>query len=180
MELLGLTIALIFVDLCIGAGAALAPRALKLLGKALTTPAPSPSSAPRQSPRPSAASWSAPTGTATAGRHASPESNPGGDPFRGRVAPPSPVESRPTPEGVPETLPVTIKGYFLARSEASFMATLEASLPGSYRVFPNVRLNDLFFITTRHPGQQKGTYARLRDKHVGPIDQRYMAFSQVQ
>ncbi|GGS09889.1 hypothetical protein GCM10008960_40160 [Deinococcus sedimenti] len=76
------------------------------------------------------------------------------------------VTSIPTPAGVPDELPVRIKQHFLARSESAFLAALETSLPGGYRVFPNVRLNDLFFITTRHPGQQKGTYARLRDKHV--------------
>ncbi|THF87169.1 DUF2726 domain-containing protein [Deinococcus sp. KSM4-11] len=29
-----------------------------------------------------------------------------------------------------------------------------------------VRLNDIFYSATRHPGQQRAAYARLRDKHV--------------
>ncbi|MDV6376269.1 DUF2726 domain-containing protein [Deinococcus arenicola] len=58
-----------------------------------------------------------------------------------------------------------VKGYFFSRSEQVFFEVLEAALPPGYRVFPNVRLNDLFLITAA-PQRRQGTYARLRDKHV--------------
>ncbi|OWL95188.1 hypothetical protein CBQ26_13575 [Deinococcus indicus] len=160
-----MTIALVFTGLCIGAGIALAPRVVRLIGRALTTP---PSSSGNTAPRPSSPTRSNfPAGT---GRHVTPDPLPGRDTeIRARVAAqsaPTPATPSPHLEGVPDQLPVRIKQYFLARSESAFLAALEASLPSGYRVFPNVRLNDLFFITTKHPGQQKGTYARLRDKHV--------------
>ncbi len=66
---------------------------------------------------------------------------------------------------VPDHLPVKVKGYFFSRSEQAFFQVLEEALPPGYRVFPNVRLNDLFLITAA-PHQRHGTYARLRDKHV--------------
>lgn len=65
---------------------------------------------------------------------------------------------------IPTTLPVKTKQWFFSRSESAFFQALETALPSGYRVFPNVRLNDLFLIK---PGaQQRATYARLRDKHV--------------
>lgn len=65
---------------------------------------------------------------------------------------------------VPSTLPVRTRQWFFSRSECAFFKALEAALPAGYRVFPNVRLNDLFLI---QPGaQQRATYSRLRDKHV--------------
>ncbi len=168
MELLGLIIALVFMGLCIGVGVALAPRALKLLSAATTGVPVSSVRSPRPASRPATPAGSrSPGGT---GRHPDPNPFPGLDAeIRARVAAQTstpPASSAPTPDGVPDQLPVRTKQYFLARSEVAFLAALEASLPGGYRVFPNVRLNDLFFITTRHPGQQKGAYARLRDKHV--------------
>lgn len=144
-------IALIFTGLCLGAGVALAPRVLKVLGRALagSTPPPGPA-APR--------TGSQPTPHTGPGRHPAPR-----DPYaEWETAPPPPT----LPDGVPERLPVRIKQSFLARSESAFLSALEASLPSGYRVFPNVRLNDLFFITAREYGEKKGTYARLRDKHV--------------
>ncbi|MFC4636716.1 DUF2726 domain-containing protein [Deinococcus hohokamensis] len=68
--------------------------------------------------------------------------------------------------GVPAGLPVHTKQYFFSRSEAAFLASLEKALPAGYRVFPNVRLNDLFLISTKDLKQKQGTYARLRNKHV--------------
>lgn len=72
----------------------------------------------------------------------------------------------PKSASMPENLPLRTKQYFFARSEAAFLATLEQTLPAGYRVFPNVRLNDLFLITTKDAKQKQGAYARLRDKHV--------------
>jgi len=69
------------------------------------------------------------------------------------------------PGGIPESLPIKLKGYFFSKSELAFFQTLEGALPQGFRVFPNVRLNDLFLITAP-PHQRQGTYARLRDKHV--------------
>lgn len=145
-----MVIALVFMGVCIGVGVKLTPRVLKMLRHVLTTPPPSQGSS-RVTFRPDVPSRS--------GTRAS-TSRPATQPT------PKPTEATPMPDGVPDHLPVRVKQYFLARSEVAFLAALEACLPPGYRVFPNVRLNDLFFITTRHPGQQKGTYARLRDKHV--------------
>ncbi len=66
---------------------------------------------------------------------------------------------------VPTTLPVKAKEYFFSRSENAFFTGLERALEGTrYRAFPNVRLNDLFKITS---SENRGAiYARLRDKHV--------------
>ncbi|MFB9993113.1 DUF2726 domain-containing protein [Deinococcus oregonensis] len=69
------------------------------------------------------------------------------------------------PGGIPESLPIKLKGYFFSKSELAFFQTLEGALPQGFRVFPNVRLNDLFLITAPQH-QRQGTYARLRDKHV--------------
>lgn len=66
---------------------------------------------------------------------------------------------------VPDHLDVVVKGFFFSRSEGHFFHMLEQALPPGYRVFPNVRLNDLFLITAP-PQQRQATYARLRDKHV--------------
>lgn len=66
---------------------------------------------------------------------------------------------------VPDHLDVITKRFFFSRSEGHFFCMLEQSLPPGYRVFPNVRLNDLFLITAP-PQQRQATYARLRDKHV--------------
>lgn len=67
---------------------------------------------------------------------------------------------------VPESLPLRAKDYFFSRSENAFFGLLEQALPNGYRVFPNVRLNDLFLITTRENGLKQSTLGRLRDKHV--------------
>lgn len=65
---------------------------------------------------------------------------------------------------IPTSLPLKTKQWFFSRSECAFFNELEAALPAGYRVFPNVRLNDLFLI--QKGAQQRATYARLRDKHV--------------
>ncbi|WP_027483477.1 DUF2726 domain-containing protein [Deinococcus pimensis] len=67
---------------------------------------------------------------------------------------------------LPSVLPLKTKQYFFSRSENAFYRTLVTALDGQpYQVFPNVRLNDLFTITTEGKDRQ-ATYARLRDKHV--------------
>lgn len=70
------------------------------------------------------------------------------------------------PKGtVPDALPLEVKRAFFSRDENAFFAALEESLTGTpYRVFPNVRLNDLFTITAQEG--KNAVYARLRDKHV--------------
>ncbi|MBB5232746.1 DUF2726 domain-containing protein [Deinococcus budaensis] len=71
----------------------------------------------------------------------------------------------PTNSTVPDALPVEVKRYFFSRDENAFFGVLEEVLAGTpYRVFPNVRLNDLFRI--RAEAQRGAVYARLRDKHV--------------
>jgi hypothetical protein len=71
-----------------------------------------------------------------------------------------------SPKGtVPDALPLEVKRSFFSRDENAFFAALEESLTGTpYRVFPNVRLNDLFTITAQEG--KNAVYARLRDKHV--------------
>lgn len=82
---------------------------------------------------------------------------------KGRGAAASPREERNRSE-LPESLPVTVKRSFFSRSELAFFVTLTAVLEGTpYTVFPNVRLNDLFTIGGE---EKRGTYNRLRDKHV--------------
>ena len=85
---------------------------------------------------------------------------------RAQPQPRSQVQPGTSPQGtVPDRLPVQVKRYFFSRDEHAFFGALEEALAGtSYRVFPNVRLNDLFKITAQE-GRQ-ATYARLRDKHV--------------
>lgn len=75
------------------------------------------------------------------------------------------VERGPATPTVPEHLDVAVKLCFFSRSEHHFFRALEQALPAGYRVFPNVRLNDVFVITAPLE-QRRGTYARLRDKHV--------------
>lgn len=75
----------------------------------------------------------------------------------------------PTPEPqkntVPDSLPLEVKRYFFSRDENALFRVLEDVLAQTpYRVFPNVRLNDLFRITAET--QRGPVYARLRDKHV--------------
>lgn len=120
---------------------------------------------------------SSPSGPVTTRPTASPDRFPGLDAeMRERVrqrelaeqvakrTPPLPIAPPADQAGVPDTLPVKTKQWFFSRSESAFFKELEAALPPGYRVFPNVRLNDLFLI---QPGaQQRATYARLRDKHV--------------
>lgn len=81
------------------------------------------------------------------------------------------VREKPDPESettkgtVPDVLPLEVKRYFFSRDENAFFGVLEGVLAGTpYRVFPNVRLNDLFRITAET--QRGPVYARLRDKHV--------------
>lgn len=78
---------------------------------------------------------------------------------------PAPSAAPSAESGVPESLPLEVKRPFFSRDESAFFAALEETLDGTpYRVFPNVRLNDLFRITT--DAQRGAVYARLRDKHV--------------
>lgn len=78
---------------------------------------------------------------------------------------------RPTPRrardaGVPTTLPVTAKPSFFTRSERVFYEDLLQALDGQpYRVFPNVRLQDLFRNDAQGPAWA-ATQSRMRDKHV--------------
>lgn len=65
-----------------------------------------------------------------------------------------------------ERLPLKTKEWFFSRSEVTFFELLESALPSGYRVFPNVRLNDLFYITERDYRARHSVLGRLRDKHV--------------
>lgn len=78
--------------------------------------------------------------------------------LRGPVAPPQSappaVEQEPAPPAVPEHLDVAVKLCFFSRSEDRFFRTLEQALPAGHRVFPNVRLNDVFvIIAPRNSGE---------------------------
>lgn len=124
-------------------------------------------STPQPRSRPSAAPTSV---TRPSPSRADSERFPGLDAeIRGRVAAQEAQAKLTSPttftEGeVPTSLPLKTKQWFFSRSECAFFKELEAALPAGYRVFPNVRLNDLFLI--QQGAQQRATYARLRDKHV--------------
>ncbi|SMB91884.1 DUF2726 domain-containing protein [Deinococcus hopiensis] len=65
---------------------------------------------------------------------------------------------------VPTSLPLNLKRYFFSRDEKAFFGTLEGVLRDTpYRVFPNVRLDDLFEVQKAAP---KGTRNRIQNKHV--------------
>lgn len=65
-----------------------------------------------------------------------------------------------------ERLPVRTKQYFFSRSENTFFKVLTQTLEGTpYRIFPNVRLNDVFTIEAPK-SERQAVYAKLRDKHV--------------
>lgn len=75
------------------------------------------------------------------------------------------VSATRSPGSVPDSLPVEVKRYFFSRDENAFFRVLtEATRGSSLLVFPNVRLNDLFRITS--DGARAATLGRLRDKHV--------------
>lgn len=83
--------------------------------------------------------------------------------FGVKEAPPPPTPT--TERTVPDTLPIEVKRYFFSWDENAFYAALLEGTQGTtYRVFPNVRLNDLFGIT--EGGSKAATLGRLRDKHV--------------
>lgn len=66
---------------------------------------------------------------------------------------------------VPDHLPVKVKRYFFSQDENAFFRSLEESLVNSpYRVFPNVRLEDLFSITDNT--NRASVRGRLKAKHV--------------
>lgn len=67
---------------------------------------------------------------------------------------------------LPDSLPVSAKRWFFSQSERTLFLSLLKTVEGTpYSVFPNVRLNDIFLIA-KSAQDQRGTYARLRDKHV--------------
>lgn len=67
---------------------------------------------------------------------------------------------------LPDRFPLKTKGYFFSRSESALYSALTTALEGTpYRVFPNVRLNDVFLIEAQGT-ERASTLGRLRDKHV--------------
>lgn len=66
---------------------------------------------------------------------------------------------------VPTSLPVKAKKYFFSRAEREFYETLRRALPVGYVAFPNVRLQDIFYIAAKGK-ERRGVYARFQDKHV--------------
>ena len=68
--------------------------------------------------------------------------------------------------GMSEHIPVRSRRHFLSGNEQRFLVSLEAALGREYRVFRNVRLDDLFVTTTHSPRQEKATTARLRERQV--------------
>lgn len=79
-----------------------------------------------------------------------------------------PVKEKPknTDKKVPDSLPVSHKQWFFSQAESQFYEQLLASLSYErFRIFPNVRLQDIFLI--RAKGEEyKAVYARFQDKHV--------------
>ena len=148
MEFFGAVIALLFVSLCVGAGVFVVALVVRVIRQAQTRQFKAQAVDGR---RPPARGSSSPQTTPLAG-------------YEATIPRGMPVPT--VPAGVPASLPIKTKAYFLTRSELEFFAVLESALPEGYRVFPNVRLNDIFSITTRVYGEKQGAYARLRDKHV--------------
>ncbi len=66
---------------------------------------------------------------------------------------------------VPTALPVAAKKYFFSRAEREFYETLKRALPAGYVAFPNVRLQDVFYITAKGE-ERRGVYSRFQDKHI--------------
>ena len=66
---------------------------------------------------------------------------------------------------VPKALPVAAKKYFFSRAEREFYQTLKQALPAGYVAFPNVRLQDVFYITAKGE-ERRGVYSRFQDKHI--------------
>ncbi|RJF74626.1 DUF2726 domain-containing protein [Deinococcus cavernae] len=65
----------------------------------------------------------------------------------------------------PQALPVAAKKYFFSCAEREFYETLKRALPAGYLTFPNVRLQDIFYITAKGE-DRRGVYSRFQDKHV--------------
>lgn len=81
------------------------------------------------------------------------------------------VRDQPTPappaRTVPDALPVAVKRYFFSRDENAVFRALEQTLTDTpYRVFPNVRLSDLFLITEKDRAAYSAARGRLKDRHV--------------
>lgn len=66
---------------------------------------------------------------------------------------------------VPNSLPVKAKRYFFSQAERQFYETLKGALPPGLVAFPNVRLQDVFYISARGE-ERRGVYARFQDKHI--------------
>lgn len=82
-----------------------------------------------------------------------------------KAAPTSETVPESAVNSVPDYIPVSTKRYFFSQDENTFFRSLEESLQGtSYRVFPNVRLEDLFIITDH--AQRASVRGRLKAKHV--------------
>ncbi|GAA5501109.1 hypothetical protein Dxin01_00840 [Deinococcus xinjiangensis] len=67
---------------------------------------------------------------------------------------------------IPKQLPVRTKPYFFSRSERELFEQLLIILPShQFRVFPNVRISDLFTIEASG-AKARATYGRMQEKHV--------------
>lgn len=67
---------------------------------------------------------------------------------------------------LPAHLPLKTREWFFTRSESEFLELLESVLPSGYRVFPNVRLSDLFYVAGNEYPEKQGVQSRLQDKKV--------------
>lgn len=68
-------------------------------------------------------------------------------------------------KGVPSSLPVKAKKYFFSQAERQFYETLKQALPPGLVAFPNVRLQDVFYISAKGE-ERRGVYGRFQDKHI--------------
>lgn len=75
-------------------------------------------------------------------------------------------EKNSTKKKVPDSLPVIHKQWFFSKAESQFYEQLLATLSYErFRVFPNVRLQDIFLIRAKGEDYH-ATYKRFQDKHV--------------
>lgn len=84
----------------------------------------------------------------------------------GALPPGRPHNSITTPQPPPEHLPVRLRQCILSGDEQAFLVGLEHSLGAGYRVFRNVRLDDLFLVTTHRPRYSQVTTSQLQAQLV--------------
>lgn len=87
-------------------------------------------------------------------------------PREASLPPGRPPASISVPPPVLDSLPVRLRQCVLSGDEQAFLTGLEQSLGTGYRVFRNVRLDDLFLVTTHRPRYGQVTSGQLQAQRV--------------